>query len=290
MKGLSLPQMRAIDAVVTSGTFSGAAKLLGISQPSVSNHVTAVEARYKTQLFERNGHTIHPTDELDAILPKIRSMLVLVDELESNLNSKRALETGQLRVGYSTYQIAIPILTRFMHKYPAIQIEARAMASDDLMHHLDKGDLDVACMTAKEIPAHLAGRKICDVTVVVAVPEDHPLAKRESVPLRELAGIPLVQREKASYTRRLFDSQASIANLEMTTTLAVGSWGSIIELVRGGIGIGVGLDKEVTGEPGIVSVPISGPVMTAAQFLVHLPERRMISAVQAFLETATHTD
>lgn len=71
MKGLSLPQMRAIEAVAESGSFSGAAKRLGISQPSVSNHVTAVENRFRTKLLDRRGHEVSATADLLAILPKI---------------------------------------------------------------------------------------------------------------------------------------------------------------------------------------------------------------------------
>lgn len=282
MKGLSLPQMRAIEAVAESGSFSGAAKRLGISQPSVSNHVTAVENRFRTKLLDRRGHEVSATADLLAILPKIRSILVLVDELERTLNSKKSLETGQLRVGYSTYQVAMPILTRFMHRYPAVQVEARAMASHDLIVALENGDLDAICVTARELPAHLAGAKICDMRVIVAVPQDHEFAGRDSVALRDLVGQPLIQREASSSTRRMFDAQASLLQLQMTTSLAVGSWGSIVELVRGGIGLGIGLDCEVTQETGISAVPISDPVIPVA----HLPERRMVSTVQAFLEMA----
>lgn len=287
MKGLTLPQMRAIEAVARSGSFSGAAKQLGISQPSVSNHVTAVENRYRCKLLDRRGTSVQPTAELEPILSKIRSILLLVEELEQTLERKSTLETGQLRVGYSTYQIAVPILSRFMNRYPAVQVEARAMASHDLIGALDAGELDAICFTARELPSHLAGRKICDLRLVAAVPEGHALGQQTSVDLRDLVGQPLIQREKTSTTRRMFDAQAAVSRLDMTTSLAVGSWGTIIELVRGGVGLGIGLDREVVNERGVVAVPITAPVIHAAQYVAYLPERRMISTVQAFLALAT---
>ena len=285
-KRLSLSQLRAIEAVAARRNFSDAAGYLGVSQPSVSNHVTAVESRYGVQLFERRGHQAVQSRDLERLLPKMRTILTLVEELEGEFEGRRALETGRLRVGYSTYQVAVPILTRFMQGFPNIQVEARAMASADLVASLESGELDVACITAREVPGQLSGIWLRDMKIVLGVPEDHPFAARGRIPLRDLVGQPLIQREVSSNTRKLLEARAALARAPLTTILAVGSWGSIVEMVRAGVGIGVGLDVEVAGVPGIVPVEIADNALSAAQFLVHMPERRMVSAVQAFLSTA----
>ena len=289
-KRLSLSQLRAIEAVASRRNFSDAAGFLGVSQPSVSNHVTAVESRYGVQLFERRGHQAMQSRELERVLPKLRTILTLVEELEGEFEGRRALETGRLRVGYSTYQVAVPILTRFMQNYPKVQVEARAMASADLVTSLEAGELDVACITAREVPGQLSGIWLRDMKIVLGVPEDHPFATRGRIPLRDLVGQPLIQREVSSNTRKLLEARAALARAPLTTILAVGSWGSIVEMVRAGVGIGVGLDVEVEGVPGIVPVEIEDNALSAAQFLVHMPERRMVSSVQAFLATASDTD
>ena len=277
--------MRAIEAVATNRNFSDAAKALGISQPSVSNHVTSVESRFAVRLFDRRGHVAVPSPELEALLPRLRTILMLTDELEGELDSRRALEIGQLRVGYSTHQVAVPILTRFMRDYPAVKVEARAMASDDLIKGLEAGDLDVACVTAREVPGQLSGIWLRDMRIVLAVPEDHPFAARGRISIRELEGQPLIQREVGSSTRRLLEARAALARVPLTTILAVGSWGTIVSMVRAGVAIGVGLDVEVEGVRGVTRVDIEDGDMAAGQFLVYLPERKVISAVQAFLAT-----
>lgn len=284
MKKLSLGQLRAIDAVVTNRNFSDAAKALGISQPAVSNHVNSVEGHFRTRLFDRRGYVAVPTPELEALLPRLRTVLILMDELEGALEKRRSLVVGQLRVGYSTYQTAVPVLTRFMQDNPGVKVEARAMASHDLLQGLENGDLDVACLTAKEVPAHLSGVLLRNMRVVLAVPEGHPLARTGQVSFAELAGVPLIQREITSATRRIFEASARLARVELNTILAVGSWGTITEMVHSGLGIGVGLDAEVNAT-GLVPVEITDAQMNAAQFVVHLPERKMISAVQAFMTT-----
>lgn len=284
MKKLSLGQLRAIDAVVTNRNFSDAAKALGISQPAVSNHVNSVEGHFRTRLFDRRGYVAVPTPELEALLPRLRTVLMLMDELENSLEKQRSLVVGQLRVGYSTYQTAVPILTRFMQDNPGVKVEARAMASHDLLQGLENGDLDVGCMTAKEVPAHLSGVLLRKMKVVLAVPRGHPMAATGKINFSELNGVPLIQREVTSATRRIFEAAARLARVELNTILAVGSWGTISEMVRTGLGVGVGLDAEVTAT-GLVPVEITDAPMSASQFVVHLPERKMISAVQAFMTT-----
>ncbi|MCP9482494.1 LysR family transcriptional regulator [Shimia sp. CNT1-13L.2] len=286
-KRLSLSQLRAIEAVASRRNFSDAAGLLGVSQPSISNHVTAVESRFGVQLFERRGHQAVQSQELERLLPKLRTILTLVDELEGEMEGRRALETGHLRVGYSTYQIAVPILTRFMRRFPNVQVEARSMASSDLASRLESGDLDVACITAREIPAHLSGIWLRDMKIVLAVPVSHPFAEKGRVSFKDLVGQPLIQREVTSNTRKLLEARAALARAPLTTILAVGSWGSIVEMIRAGVGLGVGLDVEVENVPGITRVEVDDKALKASQFLVHLPERRVVSAVQAFLSTAT---
>lgn len=283
---LSMAQLRVLDAVANRRNFSDAAKSLSVSQPSVSNHVSSVEKRYGTRLFDRRGHVAVPTPELESLLPRIRTTLLLVDELETELESRKSLETGQLRVGYSTYQVAVPILTRFMQDHPSVKVEARDMASHDLLANLENGDLDVACMTAREIPAHLSGIPLKDLRVVLAVPENHPFARCGSIKMRDLEGQPLIQREMSSTTRRMLEAHAAMTRTQLTTILAVGSWGSIVDMVRAGLGIGVCLDVEVSGVPDLVCVEIEDAKLVASQYMVHLPQRRMISAVKAFMASA----
>jgi DNA-binding transcriptional LysR family regulator len=286
MKNLSLNQLRAVEAVAAQGSFSAAAKQLGISQPSVSNNVSAVEARYKVQLFDRRGYSAIPTAELQSLLPKVRSTLLLVQEMENQLSKIRDLKQGQLRIGYSTYQVAMPILAAFMQRFPDVQVEARSMASYDLLRDLREGMLDLALVTAREIPGDLSGIELCKMHLMLAVPKSHPFASRSEVSLKDLQGQPLIQRETSSATRRLFEAQARLSKLEMKTVLAVGSWGSILELAQAGVGIGVGLDIEVKKTPGISVVPLKNSPVVASQFLVYLDERKAISTVQAFLDIA----
>lgn len=281
---LSLSQLRALEAVARTGSFSTAAKELGVSQPSISNHVQALESRFRIRLIGKSGYSARPTPALAALLPRIRAILALCAELEADLEEQKHLAAGELRIGYSTYQLAIPLISEFMTKYPEISIEARALATQDLLRLLDEGQTDICFITGKEIPPHLAGIRLVTTRVVLAAPPDHPLTKKGMVSWAEIEGVPLIQRESSSGTRKIFDAAATLAGIKPRTLLALGSWGSIASLIRSGVGLGVCMEAEITKQDDFVPIQIDDPSLLASHFVVCQKDMAKVAVVQAFLE------
>lgn len=284
---LSINQMRAIEAVARTGSFSGAAKELGISQPSVSNHLLALEKHYNTKLVHRNGRTAEPTEACRNILSQVRSILAMTREVEQSLEGRRQLQSGSLRLGYSTYQFAMPILSDFMGNFPDIDIEARAMASHDLMPLLLDGKFDVAFVTARASLERLHCIHIRTEELVLVMPKDHPLLKKSSITWQEVQTQPLVQRETSSQTRRSFEGAAAKAGVSLNTVLALGSWGSIVTTVHAGMGIGVAMAGEVTPADNLATLSLDDPELTVSHYLVCLPEMQNVAAVKAMFAAAS---
>lgn len=282
---LSLSQLRALEAVARTGSFSAAAKELGVSQPSVSNHIQALENRYRTRLVAKAGYSASATPALSALLPRIRALLALSVELEANLDEQKNLESGELRIGYSTFQIAIPLISEFMTRFPEITIEARALATQDLLDLLNEGEVDLSFITAKEMPATLEGFRLLTTEVVLAARPDHPLAEKGTISWAEVEGLPLIQREGSSGTRKIFEAQATLAGVKPRTLLALGSWGSIASLIRSGVGLGVCMEAEIIEPDGFVPIRIDDAGLTASHYVVYHKDMAKVAVVQTFLET-----
>lgn len=283
---LSLNQLRALEAVVRTSSFSAAAKELGISQPSVSNHLSALEKHYCTQLIHRNGRSAEPTQACSEILSRIRSVLAMSEEIEQALEGRKQLQAGTLRVGYSTYQFAMPVLSRFMEKYPDIKIEARAMASHDLNPLLQDGNFDVTFITSKQEPKGVSSKHLCSEKVVAVVPKSHPFAGCNRISWQEVASCPLVQREKSSETRRVFEAAANAANVNLNTILALGSWGSIVTTVHAGMGIGIAMSGEVTPADQLVPVSIDDETLSVNHYMACLPEMQHVATISAMFDAS----
>ncbi|SNY92633.1 DNA-binding transcriptional regulator, LysR family [Cohaesibacter sp. ES.047] len=287
---LSINQMRAVDAVVRTGSFSAAAKELGISQPSVSNHLSALEKHYNTQLIHRNGRQAEPTGACREVLSRIRSVLAITNEIEHSLEGRRNLKSGSLRLGYSAHQFAMPILSAFMTRFPDVEIEARAMASNDLLPLLLDGKFDVVFLTAKEPPADLHSTHICTQNVSLVVPKGHPLTAREAVSWAEISSFSLLQREKSSGTRQVFEQAAARVGANLNTVLALGSWGSIVSTIHAGMGFGVAMQGEVSEADNLDTILIEDSNLMVGHYLVCLPEMQQVAAIKAMISTAqNHT-
>jgi DNA-binding transcriptional LysR family regulator len=279
---LSLCQLRALEAVVRRGSFSAAAKEIGVSQPSISNHVHGLENRFKTRLIAKSGYSVSATPALEALLPKIRAILALTSDLESELLHQKQLGAGELRIGYSTYQLAIPRISAFMARHPEITIEARALATSDILDLFDNGDIDIGFVTGREIPAGLEGELLVQTRIVIAARADHPLASKGVVSWKDLETLPLLQRESSSGTRKMFEAAATVAGIKPKTILALGSWGSIATLIRSGIGVGIAMEAEITDRDGCVAIPIDSPSLIASHYVVWQRDMAGVAAIEAF--------
>lgn len=280
---LTLAQLQALNAVVETSSFSLAAKRLGIAQPSVSNHVQALENRFKARLIIRDGHTARPSPSLTALLPRIRALLALSEDLENELHEQSLGGKGQLRIGYSAFQLAIPHISAFMSHSPGVTIEALSAASADLLAMLEAGKIDIAFITARARPEGLSGLKLCAARVVIAMPETHELAQRPHLDWRMVESLPLIQREKSSGTRQIFEAAATVASITPHTLLSLGSWESICAMISSGLGFGVVLDAELSPGDPFKGVPIPDPNLMASHWAVCLPEMTKVAAVEAFL-------
>lgn len=287
---LTLSQLRAIEALARTGSFTLAARELGVAQPSISNHVQSVENRFRARLFLRRNGAVTPAPRLAEILPQIRSILALGQDVERELGDGSALSGGELRIGYSTYQTAIPRIARFMHRYPEIRIEARAGATDDVLALLENGQIDAGLVSAREVPAQLEGLALLRTRIVLAVLPTHPLAGRRRIEWREIAGLPLIQREKGSGTRRIFEAAATVARVRVQTRLALGCWGSLTAMVRAGGGVAVAQEAEIQETDQLAAVGIADGGLSVTHFLVCRREMRNVASVAALFEVLRQDD
>lgn len=283
--GLSLRQMQALEATARLGSFSDAARELGVSQPTVSNLVVAAETHFGCKLLVREGNKVSPAAMYETVRGRVIALLALSREVDGTLGAYRDLEDAQLRLGYTTYQITMPLVARFAEAHPGTDLTARALASHDLLPMLHSGELDIGFVTARECPADCAGHLVQPTRVGLVVPREHPFAATEGVEWEALEGQRLLQREPSSGTRRIFEAAARVAGARITTVLGLGSWGSIAMLVQSGTGLGVALEVECARESDLVFVPVQDRNLIANHYLVALPAMLSVAPVRAFFDS-----
>src|SRR6202030_4564805 len=90
-------QARAFLAVAIEGSFTGAAKRLNLSQPSVTTQVGLLERQYKVELFHRIGRGVRLTPAGNALLPTVRRLFTSLDEATTDREDLLREHQGYLR-------------------------------------------------------------------------------------------------------------------------------------------------------------------------------------------------
>ncbi len=135
---------RSFAAIAAAGSFSGAARALGLRQSTVSQHLQKLEAETGRRLIDRNTHGLRITPEGEAVLEHARG--VLEDYARMGEFLRGAPLRGRLRFGTSEDFVlsALPdVLAAFVRRHPEVDMELTAGLSEDLYRRFDGGALDV---------------------------------------------------------------------------------------------------------------------------------------------------
>lgn len=136
--------LRSFVAVCEAGSFSGAARALGLRQSTVSQHVQRLEAATGRRLIDRDTHRVRVTPKGEAVLEYARRVLEAHDQMAQFLSD--APLRGRLRFGASEDFVlsALPdVLAAFVRRHPEVDMELTAGLSEDLYDAFDAGALDI---------------------------------------------------------------------------------------------------------------------------------------------------
>lgn len=180
--------------VAETGSITRAARLLNYSQAGVSHAVAAMEAEAGASLFVRAASGVTLTENGRALLPSVQRLVNDKRELERTIGTINGVVAGTLRVGTFT-SVSVHWLPRviaaFTAEYPQVEFELIAGDYNQGADRLTHGRTDCAFLTAPT-PPDLEFVPLYDDPMLLLLPQDHPLTKRERVPLSALEGEPLV--------------------------------------------------------------------------------------------------
>jgi aminoethylphosphonate catabolism LysR family transcriptional regulator len=282
---ISHAHLRSFHAVATHGSFTRAAEMLNITQPTLSGQVKDLEQRYGTKLFVRLGRRIELTDIGKSAFNITRLLFRHEEEVEHLLQSARALTSGELRVAADSPYIATPLLAQFQRLYPGIQISIQYGNSRQLMLWIESRRCDIAFLP--NIPAgddKLFSIPLQPDRLVVFVSQEHDWAERRSVSLEELVSQRIVLREQGSRTRSIFEEAIHDAGLALDSVMEISGREGVREAVAAGFGVGIVAENELLADSRLRALPVNNAELVHAEYVVCLQEMRSLRVNDAFLE------
>src|SRR3954451_1792430 len=239
MAEFTLRQLELFAALPDYPTLSAAAAALHISEPALSQAITALEKSVAEQLCVRRkakGLQLTPAGQFFA--GRARRLLKEAGELSSELAGLHGRLRGPVKLGCYTglaSNVLPPVLEGFPALHPDVSLGIEVGSQDELLSALDAGRLDAAVVYDLQLPAGLQRRNIYDTEVMAVLAAGHRLAGQAAVDLAELAPEPLIMLDSTPSTANtglMYAERGLAPNLLMAVPL--------IELVRALVGRGVG--------------------------------------------------
>ena len=224
--------------------FTAAARQLHMTQPSVSQHIQALEQHFDLQLFVRSGRHLRLTDAGEALLPMAQEMVSVSQSIDNKMESLKGDVYGRLIVGCSTTvgKYVLPfLLASFMQQHPKVEASCYVTPRKMAVQMLCDGEVHVALASAQELNPNLQFCKFITDRVNLIVPLNHPWAKREWIEPEELLNANFIWREEGSGTRFVAEEKLrehGIGITQLKTTLTLGNSEAIALAVQEGIGVG----------------------------------------------------
>jgi len=276
-------QIRAFHAVATQGSFTKAARALGVSQPAVTFQMKALEETYGVALVDRRGHRLRLTDLGERLLEVTRRIFACEQEADELLSAARELCGGHLHVAADGPYHVMALLAAFIARYPGVRVSVAMGNSRRVLADLLEYRADVAVMAGVEADERLHAIAFSCEPLVLFVARDHPWGQRTQVPISELDGLPMVLREEGSITRRIFEAAITEAGVRPRVVLEIGSREALREAVAAGLGAGVVSAAELGSDERLHTLSVSGASLESWEYVVCLKERRNLRGVGAFL-------
>lgn len=284
---MELHQLRYFVAVAERRHFTRAAAELHVAQPSVSKQIQKLEAELGTPLFHRQkGHPdLTPAGEL--LLPWARRVLADLDGARSEIQEMSALLRGRLSVG-ATPSLATALLPAplalFHERYPGVELTLAEAGSRDLVDRLVGGELDVALVILPAPHAALVTTPLFREELVVAVARAHPLAKRRSLAVADLRGVPLVMFREGYDLRAATLAACEAAGFRPSFALEGGEMDGVLRIAAAGVGAAVVPSMVVEPDGPLVALRLVRPAVHRTIGLARRRDRHVSRAAQVFAD------
>ena len=289
-------QLHAFCEVVERRSFSQAAERLGVTQPAVSLQVRSLEKRLGTQLLDRSGRRVEPTEAGLRLYRGAQRLLQLEDDLLAELSQDAtgALE-GTFEIGASTGPggvVLAQLLCEFAVAHPELHVALSVFDTQTVVERVADRTLELGVVGAAPRHRGVEYEPFIRDTVILACPPGHPFAGR-TITLNELRGATLIVMQEGAGVRQMIDDELQGAGLklrDLDVRLELGLQESVTSAVRSGHGVTFISRSSVENDLAagtLVEARVAELELEREIYLVRATGRAETRAARTFVEFAT---
>lgn len=286
---MDLRHFRIFLTVCEAGTMTRAAKILFMTQPSVSQVISELEKEYGVLLFERLNRRLYLTAAGEKLRSYASHILNLAKQAKMELADLGA--GGSIRIGASL-TIGAHLLPGIVNAYraemPNVEIFTLVDNTSVIEKMILEDDLDVGLVEGPIYSPYIQSEKFSDDDLIIICGPGHPLWGKEKIEIDDLAGKAFIIREPGSGTRDIFERVMSGVGANWKIAGVYNNTEAIKQAVRGNLGLAVvpkiAVEEEI--ERGLVmEIGVKDLNLKRKFDLLYHRDKFFTTAIQTFIRT-----
>jgi molybdate transport repressor ModE-like protein len=242
-------QLRVLRAVAEHGSFSAAAESLSYSQPAISQQIAALEKRAGTTLVDRGSRGVRLTDAGQALVEHAEVVIARLAAAEAELEAIAGVRGGRVRLSSfpsAGASLLPPAVALFTQRHPEVELSFVEQEPEEAVQMLRAAELEVALvfeylsMSQPEFDRLYEGielRHLIDDPMFLAMPRDHPAARKARVSLKDVCGDTWIQNDTTGPCGRLHLAACAAAGFEPRIGFQSDDYNVVQGLIAAGVGV-----------------------------------------------------
>lgn len=237
---MNLRQIEVFRAVMLRRTITDAARMLGVSQPTLTKILRHAEDQLGFKLFHREHGRLRPTEEAQLLFPDADRLFRELQSLQRLSNDLKEGAGGLLRVG-ATASLALSVvpdaLALYRREFPGVRVMSYLLAASEMAEMVMAHQLDVGVSIAPIEITEVHTETIGQAEVVCIMPDGHPLAALDVVTPREVAEHTLISYSGATPVGQMLEAAFRRTGMRRRVEIEVSLSPLACALVQRGVGI-----------------------------------------------------
>ncbi|HYP48877.1 MAG TPA: LysR family transcriptional regulator [Thermoleophilaceae bacterium] len=242
-------QLKVLHEVAAQGSFSAAAEALSYSQPAVSQQIASLERQAGVTLVDRTSRGVHLTDAGRALVAHAEAVLASMSAAEAELEAIAGVRGGRVRLAsFPTAGASIvpPAVAAFTERHADVELSLIEAEPELSAGMLRTAELEVALvfeyrsLAQPEFARLYEGielHPLLDDPMYLALPRDHPAARKARVRLEDVADEVWIQNDASGPCGRLHLAACSAAGFEPRVAFQSEDYNVVQGLIAAGVGV-----------------------------------------------------
>lgn len=239
---MNIRRLEVFRAVMESGSATAAARLLDLSQSSVSRQLMQLEEDVGLDLFAREHGRLTPTANATSLYREVEHAFEGLERVLNAAGKIRSNNTGTLRIAVppSFCEVLLPrVIMRLMKLHPDLRYAVKQGSYEEIASMVARREVDVGIIKDPIEHVGISKLELTASRLVCALSSGHPLARRRVIQLADFSGMSMVLLGQNKPWREELQVHFRRANIRYSVVLETHSVGAVCGFVANGLGVSI---------------------------------------------------